>query len=106
MRTLRIEIRSDSVLLDGYVNVTNRDSRPLITVHGKVVEQIEERAFDEALQRAEDVSLLVDHDRERKIGSTKEGNLKLFEDNIGLRAICTVTDADVIQKAKKGLLKG
>lgn len=103
---MRIEIRSDSVLLDGYVNVTNRDSRPLITEHGKVVEQIEERAFDEALKRADDVSLLVDHDRERKIGSTKEGNLKLFEDNIGLRAICTVTDADVIQKAKKGLLKG
>ena len=103
---MRIEIRSDSVLLDGYVNVTNRDSRPLITEHGKVVEQIEERAFDEALKRADDVALLVDHDRERKIGSTKEGNLKLCEDNIGLRAICKITDSEVIEKAKENKLRG
>ncbi len=30
----------------------------------------------------------------------------MFEDNIGLRAICTVTDADVIEKAKNKQLRG
>ena len=35
-----------------------------------------------------------------------EGNLELFEDNIGLRAICTITDSEVIEKAKNNQLRG
>lgn len=50
--------------------------------------------------------MLLNHDKTRNLGSTKQGNLQLFEDNIGLRAICTVTDAEVIQKAKDKKLKG
>lgn len=103
---MRIEIRSDSVLLDGYVNAVGRDSRPIITPHGKVVEQIEPRAFQRALDRAENIDLLLNHDKGKKLGSIKEGNLELYEDNIGLRAICTVTDPDVIQKARQKKLKG
>lgn len=107
---MRIEIRSDSVLLDGYVNAVGRDSRPLYAKREgknvKCVEQIEPRAFERALGRAENIDLLLDHDESRKLGSTSEGNLELFEDNIGLRAICTVKDAEVIQKAKEGKLKG
>lgn len=103
---MRIEIRSDSVLLDGYVNAVDRDSKPIITARGKCVERIEPRAFEKALSRAENVDLLLDHDKNRKLGSTKEGNLELFEDNIGLRAIATVKDPEVIQKAKDKKLKG
>lgn len=103
---MRIEIRNDSVLLDGYVNAVARDSKPIITPHGKCVEQIEPRAFEKALERAENVDLLLNHNKDRKLGSTKDGNLELFEDNIGLRAICTITDAEVIQKAKEKKLKG
>ncbi|MHC1723052.1 MAG: HK97 family phage prohead protease [Aminipila sp.] len=103
---MRIEIRSDSVLLDGYVNAVGRDSRPIITAEGKCVEQIEPRAFDRALQRAQNVDLLLNHNKDRKLGSTTEGNIELFEDNIGLRAICTVSDAEVVQKAKEKNLKG
>lgn len=103
---LRIEIRSDSVLLDGYVNAVDRDSRPIITARGKCVERIEPRAFEKALSRAQNVDLLVNHMKDRKLGSTKEGNLELFEDNIGLRAIATVTDPEIIQKAKEKKLKG
>lgn len=106
---MRIEIRSDSVLLDGYVNAVGRDSRPLYAKRDgknvKCVEQIEPRAFERALSRADKVDLLLNHDTNRKLGSTDD-NLELFEDNIGLRAVCTVTDAEVIQKAKDGKLKG
>ncbi|KZL93549.1 caudovirus prohead protease [Clostridium magnum DSM 2767] len=101
---MRIEIRNDSVLLDGYVNAVGRDSKPIITAKGKMVEQIEPRAFDRALERADNVDLLLNHGKE--LGSFKYGNLQLFEDNIGLRAICTVTDSEVMQKAKDGKLKG
>ena len=82
------------------------DSKPIITPRGKVVEQIEPRAFEKALNRAENVDLLLNHRKDRKLGATKEGNIKLFEDNIGLRAIATVTDAEVIQKAREKKLRG
>lgn len=103
---MRIEIRSDSVILDGYVNAVERDSRPIITSKGKCVERIESRAFEKALSRADNVDFLLNHDKNRKLGSTREGNIELFEDNIGLRAIATVTDKEVIEKAKKKKLKG
>jgi len=103
---MRIEIRSDSVLLDGYVNAVGRDSKPIITPRGKCVEQIEPRAFQRALERAENVDLLLNHDKSRNLGSTQDGNIELFEDNIGLRAIATVTDPEVIEKARQKKLKG
>ncbi len=103
---MRVEIRSDSVLIDGYVNAVGRDSKPIPCINGKFIEQIEPRAFDKALNKTDNVNLLLNHDENRKLGSTKEGNLELFEDNIGLRAICTITDKDVIEKARKGELRG
>jgi HK97 family phage prohead protease len=103
---MRIEIRSDSVILDGYVNAVGRDSRPVITPRGKCIEQIEPRAFEKALNKTDNVDLLLNHNKNRKLGSTKEGNLDLFEDNIGLRAIATVTDKEGIEKARQKKLKG
>lgn len=103
---MRIEIRNDSVILDGYVNAVQRFSKPIPSLRGKFVEQIEARAFDRALGRAQNVDLLLNHDPKRKLGSTNDGNLQLFEDNIGLRAICTVTDPDVMEKAKNNQLRG
>ena len=103
---MRIEIRNDKVILDGYVNAVGRDSRPVITPHGKVVEQVEPRAFERALEKADDVQVLLNHDTNKVIASTKEGTAQLFEDNIGLRAIVEVTDPETIEKAKQKKLRG
>jgi HK97 family phage prohead protease len=103
---LRIEIRSDSVLLDGYVNAVERLSRPVITERGKCVERIEQRAFEKALNKADNVDFLLNHKKDRKLGSTKEGNIELFEDSIGLRAIAIITDEEVMEKARQKKLKG
>ena len=103
---MKIEIRNDSVLLDGYVNALARDSRPMLSVNVKFVEQFMPKTFERALMKAENVDLLLNHDKNKKLGSTKEGNLELFEDNIGLRAICTVFDKEVIKKAKNDELIG
>lgn len=106
VKKLRIEIRSDSVLIDGYVNAVGRDSRPLRGRNGeRFIEQIVPGAFSKAVKRADEIKLLLNHDKNRELGTTKN-NLKLFEDNIGLRAIATVTDAEVIQKAKEKKLRG
>lgn len=103
---MRIEIRSDSVILDGYVNAVDRESKPIPTVNGRFIEKIKPGAFQRSLNSRENIDLLLNHDKNRKLGSTKEGNLELFEDNIGLRAICTITDSEVIEKAKNKQLRG
>jgi len=103
---MRIEIRNDSVILDGYVNAVDRESKPIPSVRGSFVEKIQPGAFQRSLERRENVDLLLNHDKNRKLGSTSDGNLELFEDSIGLRAICTVTDSEVIEKAKNKQLRG
>jgi HK97 family phage prohead protease len=103
---MRIEIRSDHVLLDGYVNVTQRESRELSSPRGPFVEEIMPRTFEKALMTNPNVDLLFNHNESRKLGSTTSGELELREDNIGLRAIARVTDAEVIAKARNNELLG
>lgn len=104
---MRIEIRNDSVLLDGYVNAVARDSKPMLDENGeKFVEQITPKAFQRAIEKNKDILCFLNHEPSRKLGSTKERNIELFEDNIGLRAICEITDSEVIQKAKNNKLRG
>lgn len=103
---MRIEIRNDHVILDGYVNVTQRESRILPSPRGKFVEEILPKTFERALQKAESVDLLFNHNHDRKLGSTKTGELSLSEDSVGLRAIATVSDNEVMDKARKGELRG
>lgn len=107
MRTMRIEIRNDSILLDGYVNAVARDSRPMLDENGeKFVEQISPKTFQRAVEKNDDILCLLNHEPSRVLGSTKQGNIELFEDNIGLRAICKITDSEVIEKAKQNKLRG
>ncbi len=102
-----IEIRNDSILLNGYVNAIARDSRPMLDDNGeKFVEQISPKTFQRALEKSDNVLCILNHEPSRVLGSTKQGNIELFEDNIGLRAICKITDGEVIEKAKKGKLRG
>lgn len=103
---MEMEIRSDSVVLAGYVNVVLRDSKVLSSPRGKFVETVEERTFAKAIERADNIFLLHNHRKDRVLGSIKDGNLELREDNIGLYARCEIRDTEVIQKAKDGLLKG
>ena len=103
---MNIQIRNDSVEISGYVNAIERNSKPLWSRLGKFVERIMKGAFTRALQRNDDVYLLLNHDTSRVLGSTKQGNLELTEDNIGLHARAVVTDPDVIQSARDGNLVG
>lgn len=103
---MKVEIRNNSINLDGYVNVVNRESRILPSPRGKFIEHIVPGAFKKALDQAEDVKLLFNHSEHRQLGSIKQGNLSLNEDVIGLRAKCTVNDAEIIDKAKRNELRG
>lgn len=109
-RRARIELRAEngkeSVIIDGYVNVTGRDSRPIPDGKGGYfIERINRGAFGKALEKAEEVRALLNHNWGREIGKTG-ANLTLKEDVIGLRAHAEFTDSEVINDAKAGKLRG
>lgn len=103
---MKVEIRADGAHISGYVNVTEKKSRPVITPRGKVIEVIEERAFEKAIERAGYINLTVDHDNTHIYASTKDGTLTLYEDAIGLHADALISDENIIELAKKGKIKG
>lgn len=107
---MQVEVRNDSVFISGYVNAVERLSKPIKeTLHGKIrtfLERIKAGVFRKALKRNENVLVLLNHDNNRVLASTKDGNAVLEEDNIGLRAEITITDEEVVTKARQGRLSG
>ena len=103
---MNIRVKGDSVEIDGYVNAVERLSKPLKDRLGDFVERIKAGAFRRALERAEDVRILLNHDYSRDLGGIKDGNLELYEDAIGLHARATITDKEVVKQARNGELVG
>lgn len=103
---LNIEIRGDGVHICGYVNATEKKSRPVITPRGRVVEEIEPRAFQAAIDRAENVTMTKDHEQAPILAETRAGTLKLWEDDIGLYADAVVSDPETVAEARAGKIKG
>ena len=107
---MKIEIRADSVVIDGYVNAVEREAKVLHNREGKFVEKIKAGAFQRSLDRAKrtgsDVKVLLNHNYSRELTSTRDASTKLYEDNIGLRCRCEIRDAEVIKKAREGKLVG
>lgn len=103
---MKIEVRADGLHISGYVNVTGKLSRPVITPRGKVIETIEERAFEEAIKKSGEVTVQLDHDAGHVYARTSDSTLSLREDAIGLHADVLITDALVIEMARKGKLRG
>lgn len=103
---MQLEYRADGAHISGYVNVTEKKSRPVMTPHGRVVEEIEPRAFEEAIKRAGNITLTVDHDSGHVYAETQNGTLALREDAIGLHADVLIRDKSLIQLAKDGKVRG
>lgn len=107
---MNIEVRNDSVVISGYVTSVERWSKPLLANYGGIVrrciEKIKVGTFKTALKRNDNVKVLLNHDRNRELANTKDGTAILEEDNIGLRAEVTITDAEVVEKARNHKLVG
>ena len=101
---MKVEIRADKVIVEGYVNAVGRDSRVIPSPTGDFVEQVTPKTFERALQNGNDVELRLNHDR--VLGSRDSGNLELREDSIGLYARAEVTDLETMEKARNGELRG
>lgn len=101
---MKLTIRNDSVEVSGYVNAVGRDSRPLADASGYFIEQVQPGAFARSLSRKDPV-MLLNHDPSRVL-STKEDGLDVREDAVGLYARATITDTNVVEKARAGKLSG
>lgn len=109
VRRLKIEIRANKAIIEGYVNATERDSRvlprsmsPRATTD--FVERVKSKTFEKALEARSNIDVKFNHSR--VLGGVSQGNLELYEDNIGLYARATISDAEVIEKAKNKELRG
>ena len=103
---MKLTIRSDNVTIEGYVNAVERNSKPLMSRIGQFLERICKGAFGRAIERNNDIHVLLNHDWNKDLGSTAKGNLELREDPIGLYAVTTVTDKETVEAAKRGDLVG
>ena len=103
---MKVEVRNDKIIIDGYVNAVERESKVLYDTRGEFIEKIRAGVFQKALERADNVRVLLDHEKDRELADTKSGKAKLYEDNIGLRAIVEIDDTEVIEKARNNKLRG
>ena len=103
---MKVEIRNNKIIIDGYVNAVERESKVLYDTRGEFIEKIRAGVFQKALERADNVRVLLDHEQDRELADTKSGKAKLYEDNIGLRAIVEIDDSEVIEKARNNKLRG
>lgn len=107
---MKVEIRNDSVVISGYVNAVERWSKPLRAnlrgIAQRFVEKIKAGVFKTALKRNDNVKVLLNHNADRELANTKDGSAILEEDNIGLRAEVTITDPEVVEKARNHRLVG
>lgn len=103
---MKIIIRADHVHIEGYVNAVERLSKPITERLGTFRERVKAGTFKKALKKAADVRILLNHKEDRDLGGIKDGNLKLEEDSIGLRAEADIFDEEVIKDAKAGRLVG
>lgn len=103
---MKIQVRNDKVIIDGYVNAVDRFSKVLYDKRGQFIEKILPSVFRRAIEKNPSIKVLLDHDYDIELANTKNNTATLYEDNIGLRAIVEITDADVIEKAKNKKLRG
>ena len=102
---MKIEIRSsESAVIEGYVNVVERESRMIPDRQGNFIEIVTQWVFADAIKRAENIEVRFNH--RKLLGDTKSKTLELHEDQIGLYAKAYVSDPTVIEAATKNELRG
>lgn len=103
---MQARVDGNTVTVEGYVNAVERKSKPLWSRFGEFVERICKGAFAKALERSDDVRILLNHDWCKDLGGTATGELDLREDAIGLHATAKLSDPEVVELANKGELVG
>ena len=97
---------NDTLELGGYINVTNRESEVLFS-HRKrkyFKEVMCSGVFKRAIEKANEIPLLFEHNWEKKLASTDDDSLQLYEDNIGLRFLAKIKNEEIYNLVKDGVI--
>lgn len=104
-RASLVEVRAAGRKLEGYAAVFDQQ-----TTIADFSETVARGAFTDTLRSGRDVLALVDHDPQRLLGRTKNGTLRLAEDQRGLSFSIDVPDTqlgrDTLAMAERGDLGG
>lgn len=95
---MEIREQEGKIYISGYVSIPEKKSRVMTNEKGKFIEVVEPRVFQNALNKALNVELLLNHNSNKHLGSIKEGNVTLIEDNVGLK-IDAVIDNEEVREA-------
>lgn len=105
-RTQHIELRAvgdDGMTFEGYGAVFNSPSEPL-----PFVEYVKPGAFARSLKSRNRMLLLWNHDTSEPLASTRNGSLKLTEDEVGLKVQATLPNTtrgrDVAELVRTGVI--
>lgn len=99
-----MEVRSQSVVLQGYANVYERKSRLLRNIKGSFFEVVRDGIFEKALSKNKNVKMLLNHDKDHELASQENGTLEVRSDNVGLYVKAEISDPTVVDMAKAGRL--
>ena len=100
------KLENNKLHIQGYVNITDKASRVISENGIKFSESVQPRCFQRALNKADDVLFLLNHDMDKKLGSLKDGNLVLKEDNIGLYLDAEVDSEELVNLYNDGGFSG
>lgn len=75
---MQIQIRNDKVIIEGYVNAVERNSKTLRDRFGEFIERICKGAFKKAIKRNDNISIRFNHNRQRDLKGTVDANLELY----------------------------
>lgn len=101
--TLEMRADGDGMTFEGYAAVFNSPSEPL-----PFIETIKPGAFRKSLQGRHRMMLLWNHDTSQPLASTRNGSLRMVEDDYGLKVTATLPDTqlgrDVAHMVRTGLI--
>lgn len=100
MNQLKIEVRNNSLHVEGYVNAVERPSKTMyMEGKGDFQEIVKEGTFKRALKKNPNIVMLLNHDSKKVIAEGE--NLELYEDNIGLKVKANINDPNIKELKNK-----
>lgn len=116
IRTLPIDLKAmgdgSDLTAGGYVNVTGSISEVLRNKNNgkKFRETIAPGVFQEAIEKAEHIDFLMEHNRDKILSTTENGSLSLAEDPMGLFMSANISPTtwgkDAYQLIVDGIIQG
>ncbi|OOR68505.1 major capsid protein [Bacillus mycoides] len=98
---------SDGFLVRGLVNKSGAWSQTLYDKHNKpFIERVMPNVFARALQRAKDVKLLLEHDKNVLLARTKDETLKLTETSRGLEMEANLVPSKLSEHIHSSIKRG